>query len=50
MNKIFLSKELYNHGIFSDDTIADIKENYARNKENDKHILFACIKKDDLEI
>lgn len=31
------SKELYEHGIFSDDTIADIKDDYNWNKENDKH-------------
>lgn len=31
------SKDLYNHGIFSDDTITDIKDDYTWNKENDKH-------------
>ena len=31
------SKDLYEHGIFSDKTIADIKDHYNWNKENDKH-------------
>ncbi len=31
------SKDLYNHGVFSDDTITDIKDDYTWNKENDKH-------------
>ena len=31
------SKDLYEHGIFSDKTITDIKDDYDWNKENDKH-------------
>ena len=31
------SKELYEHGIFSNDTIADIKDDYNWAKDNDKH-------------
>ena len=30
------SKDLYEHGIFSDKTITDIKDDYDWNKENDK--------------
>ena len=30
------SKELYEHGIFSDETIEDIRDDYIWNKENDK--------------
>lgn len=32
-----VSKDMYEHGIFSDDTIESIKDDYAWNKENDKH-------------
>ncbi len=32
-----VSKDMYEHGIFSDDTIESIKEDYIWNKENDKH-------------
>ncbi len=32
-----LSKDMYEHGIFSDDTIESIKDDYVWNKENDKH-------------
>lgn len=28
---------MYEHGIFSDDTIESIKDDYVWNKENDKH-------------
>ena len=28
---------MYEHGIFSDDTIESIKYDYVWNKENDKH-------------
>ena len=31
------SKDLYEHGIFSDKTFTDIKDDYDWNKENDKH-------------
>ena len=31
------SKDLYKYGIFSDNTITVIKEDYGWNKENDKH-------------
>ena len=31
------SKDMYEHGIFSDDTIESIKDDYIWNKENDKH-------------
>lgn len=31
------SSDLYNHGIFSDDTIQSIKDDYVWNKENDKN-------------
>ena len=31
------SKDLYEHGIFSEKTITDIKDDYDWNKENDKH-------------
>ena len=31
------SKDMYEHGIFSDDTIESIKDDYVWNKENDKH-------------
>jgi len=32
-----VSKDMYEHGIFSDDTIESIKDDYIWNKENDKH-------------
>ena len=32
-----LSKDMYEHGIFSDETIESIKDDYVWNKENDKH-------------
>lgn len=32
-----VSKDMYEHGVFSDDTIESIKDDYAWNKENDKH-------------
>lgn len=32
-----VSKDMYEHGIFSDDTIESIKDVYVWNKENDKH-------------
>ena len=32
-----VSKDMYEHGIFSDDTIESIKVDYVWNKENDKH-------------
>lgn len=32
-----VSKDMYEHGIFSDDTIESIKGDYVWNKENDKH-------------
>lgn len=32
-----VSKDMYKHGIFSDDTIESIKDDYVWNKENDKH-------------
>ncbi|MCI8778527.1 MAG: hypothetical protein HFI87_05200 [Bacilli bacterium] len=32
-----VSKDMYEHGIFSDDTIESIKDDYVLNKENDKH-------------
>ena len=32
-----VSKDMYEHGIFSDDTIESIKDDYVCNKENDKH-------------
>lgn len=32
-----ISKDMYEHGIFSDDTIESIKDDYIWNKENDKH-------------
>lgn len=32
-----ISKDMYEHGIFSDDTIESIKDDYVWNKENDKH-------------
>ena len=32
-----VSKDMYEHGIFSDDTIDSIKDDYIWNKENDKH-------------
>lgn len=32
-----VSKDLYEHGIFSDNTIESIRDDYAWNKENDKH-------------
>jgi len=32
-----VSKDMYEHGIFSDDTIESIKSEYIWNKENDKH-------------
>ena len=32
-----VSKDMYEHGIFSDDTIESIKDDYVWNKENDKH-------------
>ena len=31
-----VSKDMYEHGIFSDDTIESIKGDYVWNKENDK--------------
>ena len=31
-----ISKDMYEHGIFSDDTIESIKDDYVWNKENDK--------------
>ena len=31
------SKDLYEHGIFSDKTFTDIKDDYDWNKENDNH-------------
>ena len=32
-----VSKDMYEHGIFSDDTIESIRDDYVWNKENDKH-------------
>lgn len=32
-----VSKDMYEHGIFSDDTIESIQDDYIWNKENDKH-------------
>lgn len=32
-----ISKDMYEHGIFSDDTIESIKDDYVWNKKNDKH-------------
>lgn len=32
-----VSKDMYEHGIFSDDTIESIKDDYVWNKEKDKH-------------
>lgn len=32
-----VSKDMYEHGIFSDDTIKSIKDDYVWNKENDNH-------------
>ena len=32
-----VSKDMYEHGIFSDDIIESIKDDYVWNKENDKH-------------
>lgn len=32
-----VSKDMYEHGIFSDETIESIKNDYVWNKENDKH-------------
>lgn len=32
-----VSKDMYEHGIFSDQTIESIKDDYVWNKENDKH-------------
>lgn len=32
-----VSKDMYEHGTFSDDTIESIKNDYIWNKENDKH-------------
>ena len=32
-----VSKDMYEHGIFSDDTIESIKDDYIWNKENDKN-------------
>ena len=32
-----VSKDMYEHDIFSDDTIETIKDDYIWNKENDKH-------------
>ena len=32
-----VSKDMYEHGIFSDETIESIKDDYVWNKENDKH-------------
>ena len=32
-----ISKDMYEHCIFSDDTIESIKDDYVWNKENDKH-------------
>ena len=32
-----VSKDMYEHGIFSDETIDSIKDDYVWNKENDKH-------------
>lgn len=32
-----VSKDMYEHGIFSDDTIESIKDDYFWNKENDEH-------------
>ena len=32
-----VSKDMYEHGIFSDDTIESIKDDYVWNKGNDKH-------------
>ena len=32
-----ISKDMYEHGIFSDDTIESIKDDYVWNKENAKH-------------
>ena len=32
-----VSKDMYEHGIFSDDTIESIKNDNVWNKENDKH-------------
>ena len=32
-----VSKDMYEHGIFSDDTIESIKDDYIWNKENEKH-------------
>ena len=32
-----VSKDMYEHSIFSDDTIESIKDDYIWNKENDKH-------------
>ena len=31
-----ISKDMYEHGIFSDDTIESIKDDYVWNKEDDK--------------
>lgn len=42
-----VSKDMYEHGIFSDDTIETIKDDYVRNKKNDKHKEKDC---DDFEI
>ena len=42
-----VSKDMYEHGIFSDDTIESIKDDYVRNKKNDKHKEKDC---DDFEI
>lgn len=42
-----VSKDMYEHGIFSDDTIESIKDDYVRNKKNDKHNEKDC---DDFEI
>lgn len=33
----YFEKDLYEHGIFNDKTITDIKDDYAWNKENDQH-------------
>ena len=32
-----VSKDMYEHGIFNDETIESIKDDYVWNKENDKH-------------
>ena len=42
-----VSKDMYEHGIFSDDTIESIKDDYVWNKENNKHKDKGC---DDFEL